>query len=339
MKKSLLLFFIGASIFYWFGCKSDSYRIGCEYYSEGKFDKSIEFLKNASKEGNKDSEYYLGCIYRLGGHGIEKNNEKSIFWHTKAAKKGHILSQFNLAHIELERNNLKEAINWFKKAADAGLVIAQYNLGCLYIQKDSVKNIQKGLELIEKSANSDLVNAQAYLGQLYETGDIVEKDENKAIYWYKKAADNNFASAQNILAYLWAEKEINLKDAEKYARKSVKKDSKNANYIDTLGWVLFKQGKYKEAISFLEKAVLLEPKSAIMKDHLGDAYEQTGNIEAVTLWLLALKSSDDKILNEKITAKLMNQVKTENDKKQLKKKIADFIGVSVHCNSSPPSEP
>ncbi len=46
-----------------------------------------------------------------------------------------------------------------------------------------------------KAAKAGLIDAQRDLGYSYFYGEGIKKDVNKAIYWYKKAADKNDAKA------------------------------------------------------------------------------------------------------------------------------------------------
>ena len=52
----------------------------------------------------------------------------------------------------------------------------------------------------------------------------------------------------NDLGYLYAEQGKNLEKAEAMIRKAVADEPENSAYLDSLGWVLFKRGKAKEAI-------------------------------------------------------------------------------------------
>src|SRR5581483_6554547 len=80
-------------------------------------------------------------------------------------------------------------------------------------------------------------------------------------------SDPNDASANNDLAYVWADQGKNLEEAERMIRKAMALDAEqrkdvtegdgNAAYLDTLGWVLFRRGQFKEARGWLEKASTL----------------------------------------------------------------------------------
>ena len=72
---------------------------------------------------------------------------------------------------------------------------------------------------------------------------------------------------------MWAEHGIKLAKARELIEKAVKLEPKNAAYLDSLGWVLFKQGQPKQALDYILKAAELskEP-DATVYDHLGDIY-------------------------------------------------------------------
>ena len=58
----------------------------------------------------------------------------------------------------------------------------------------------------------------------------------------------------NDLGYLYAEQGKNLEKAEAMIRKALQEEPESFAYLDSLGWVLFKRGKAKEALEPLKKA-------------------------------------------------------------------------------------
>jgi tetratricopeptide (TPR) repeat protein len=83
------------------------------------------------------------------------------------------------------------------------------------------------------------------------------------------------AGAYNYLGYTWAEKGVNLDEAEQYILKALKIEPDNAAFTDSLGWVYYKQGKYNEALEQLKKAASLNGDPVIL-EHLGDTYMKLG---------------------------------------------------------------
>ena len=79
---------------------------------------------------------------------------------------------------------------------------------------------------------------------------------------------------------------------------------------DSLGWVLYRQGKADQAIPLLEKAAAGDPGEAAINEHLGDAYWSTGRIyEARYAWRAALLTAEDKD-----RARLTSKIDTGLDK-------------------------
>ena len=114
----------------------------------------------------------------------------------------------------------------------------------------------------------------------------------------------------NDLGYIWADHDMKLDEAEKHIRKALeldkerrkkrkgfdpKTDHDSGAYLDSLGWVLYKQKKHEEAKGALLKAI--EDKSAQhleIYDHLGDVHMALGEREAaIAAWTKGLGFSTD----------------------------------------------
>jgi Flp pilus assembly protein TadD len=111
--------------------------------------------------------------------------------------------------------------------------------------------------------------------------------------------DPTHALACNDLAYHYAEMNRNLDEAEKLARKAIEQerrertfghdvgvdgDQDNGSFVDTLGWVLFRQGKLAEAHKELRRATELADgkESPVIWDHLGDVLVRMGDVAGAT---------------------------------------------------------
>ena len=102
---------------------------------------------------------------------------------------------------------------------------------------------------------------------------------------------------------MYVEENKNLDQAEAMIKKALEMDSSNGAYIDSLGWLYFKKGKFKEALKELEKAnvLLADP---VIRDHLGDVYLKTGEKEkARAIWQESLKLDPNQ---SKVKEKLEN---------------------------------
>lgn len=77
--------------------------------------------------------------------------------------------------------------------------------------------------------------------------------------------------AMNFLAYTWAERGIRLDKALSYVTQALAAMPENGAYLDTLGWIQFKQGRNQDAIATLLRA-FEQMEDAVIAEHIGDVY-------------------------------------------------------------------
>lgn len=75
-------------------------------------------------------------------------------------------------------------------------------------------------------------------------------------------------NTMNNYAWYMAEQGVNLEKALALSRRTVDADPKNANSLDTYGWLLHLLGRDAEARPWLERAVRLAPNSDTLREHL-----------------------------------------------------------------------
>lgn len=104
--------------------------------------------------------------------------------------------------------------------------------------------------------------------------------------------------AANMLGYLWAEAGENLEEAAQLIQIAIDQDSDNAAYLDSLGWVRYKQGRMAEALELLQKARMAPGGGdAVILDHLADTLWRLGRgPEAVAYWGAAREKLDEPAL-------------------------------------------
>jgi tetratricopeptide (TPR) repeat protein len=114
----------------------------------------------------------------------------------------------------------------------------------------------------------------------------------------------------NYLAYSWTEQGTNLQRAQSMLERALKLRPKDAQIIDSMGWVLYRLGHYDNAVKHLEQAVELKPQDAVINDHLGDAYWRVGRFsEARYQWQRALRMNPEPDLIASLESKLQNGLK------------------------------
>ena len=80
----------------------------------------------------------------------------------------------------------------------------------------------------------------------------------------------------NALAYIWADQGRNLKDALDYSLRATETAPDQGEFVDTLGWVYFRLGKYAKAAPLLERAATLTHDDPVVLGHLADTYLKLG---------------------------------------------------------------
>ena len=131
-----------------------AYHLG--WGGEKDFIKAIYYLDNQLISTDGDVCLELAEIYDEGGHGIEHNKMKALFYRQQAAMHGHPIAEFFYG-TKYENNQ------WVRK------------------------DISERLEILEKASEEGDAKATALLGDIYRTGMEVDIDLDKAKSYYELA--------------------------------------------------------------------------------------------------------------------------------------------------------
>ena len=106
---------------------------------------------------------------------------------------------------------------------------------------------------------------------------------------------------------MWADRNENLKEAEEFVRRALKVDEDNPAYLDSLAWIQYRRGEFKEALKIQLKALehSEEPDPEILM-HLGEIYIALDDSKRAQKYLKqadAIEDTPDDI-KAKIKAKL-----------------------------------
>lgn len=97
----------------------------------------------------------------------------------------------------------------------------------------------------------------------------------------------------NYLGYSLVEKKTKLDEALDMIERAVAASPDSGYIIDSLGWALYRLGRYEEAVPHMERAVELMAVDPVVNDHLGDVYWAVGRYrEAEFQWARALSFVD-----------------------------------------------
>jgi tetratricopeptide (TPR) repeat protein len=119
-----------------------------------------------------------------------------------------------------------------------------------------------------------------------------EKKFDEAETEFKRilAMNPQSAATLNYLGYMNADRDVRLEESLNYIKQAVSLEPTNGAYLDSLGWVYFKLGKYDLAEENLAKASLRMSSDPTVQDHLGDLYQKTGRLKlAAAHWERAVE--------------------------------------------------
>ena len=281
------------------------------YERLNQLDKAAREYKVALKADYRSPHIHLRlAIVLLKGNQLSQATEElklAIKYYDTQTPPSKPSSSFIEAHTLLAlvyslQGKMDEATAEYETALRGAIALEPDNirihksLARVYLRKNKFSDAEKTYRFILDLVPSDF-QAHFFLGTVYE-----EQDRRyEAIEEFKAALKFNpeYHEALNSLGYLYAEESINLEKAEGMIKKALIYEPDNGAYIDSLGWVHFKQGRYQEAVEELEQAIqfLSDP---IIYEHLGDVYQKLGNqIKAKENWQKSLEIDSEQNLRVK----------------------------------------
>lgn len=267
------------------------YSAGLLAFQLNDLDVARKELQGALDEHYPDADflrYSLGQIAENQRDGAAARN-----WYSQVGKGPQYLpSQVRLAFIEAQAGEF-----------DAGLARIG-KLGSNTAERVQLVLIQS--ELAREAKRYD--RADALLAQalqryprtpelLYERGLILELKDQPA------AAERDFRQllkirpndeqALNALGYVLANRTTRYAEAHQLIEKALKLAPDNPMIIDSMGWVLYKQGRLDESLKYLERAYAVLPDQEVAA-HYGEVLWKLGREQdAMNLWNRAREASPE----------------------------------------------
>ena len=158
-------------------------------------------LKKKVDSGDMHYANSLGYAYEFGV-GTSLSIKEAMKYYEMAAKQNNVLGMTNLANLYIQENKLKKAKPLLVKAAEKEYGYAQYLLAMNFFDLYSENN-KEALDWLERAAKNDEPEALYQLGVYYLEGD--EADLAKAINYFQRAAELNHADAALELSYIYDE--------------------------------------------------------------------------------------------------------------------------------------
>lgn len=175
-----------------------------------------------------------------------------------------------------------------------------YCLGVIYFRE---KEYGKAIEVLNSGLSHMKLYKNCSLDEFINTYVLIGDSYYRQDNWRKSFAAYDTCLIYrpqdpmilNNYAYYLSVLNKDLSRAGRMSAIAISKDSLNSTYIDTYAWILFRQKKYNEAKTYIDKAMFLSVTDTLQEvdstilEHAGDIYVKCGlKDEAVTLWQKAL---------------------------------------------------
>ncbi len=167
-------------------------------------------------------------------------------------------------------------------------------LSIIYTRAKRWKEAVDALAQAEKLATKP--DEKAYVSFL--RGDVYQRQKmyDEADTEFRKVlslvspADPQTAATLNYLGYMNADRGVKLEESLSFVKQALVLEPNNGAYLDSLGWVYFKLGKYDLAEESLNKAAVHMGADPTVQEHLGDLYQKTGRLKmAAVHWERAVQ--------------------------------------------------
>ncbi len=160
---------------------------------------------------------------------------------------------------------------------------AYVRLGIIFTRAKRWSDAEQSLAKAEQLSTKADDKAYVYFlrGDLYQRQKMYDQAEGefRKVLAATPATDPQAAATLNYLGYMNADRGVKLEESLNYIKQALTFDPNNPAYLDSLGWVYFRLGKYDLAEENLNKAALHMSSDPTVQEHLGDLYQKTGRLK------------------------------------------------------------
>ena len=176
-----------------------------DYYGDPRYffmiGECLEYGRGVDKDDCKAAEAYRNAHKWYTTHGNSYYNTEKAQIALERAARIDAISQYTIGKELFDKKNFKRALKYFKVAASNGLPIAIYYCGvCYYYGLGVTIDEQEARIWLQKADIPGIPDATKLLGDIYFNGKGVDKDDNIAMNYYMRAAYQDYAEAETIIA-------------------------------------------------------------------------------------------------------------------------------------------
>ena len=265
-------------------------------FCQEKLNKPIQALQaytEAIKRNPNDLDYYARIQQLFTSHAFPHYQDAlNAFASVMAFLPQNLEFYLIRGNIHKHYRHFDDAIEDFRKAVDINPNVVMANFQLAYCYK-KIGAYDKALTAIhrfiaqtrtgkEASTSRTLVSltlrAEIYQALGRNTDAIHDNEQIEQIYRHMLAQSPDDPMLLNNLAWHYATTDTRLEEAITLARQSIEAE-REPTYIDTLGWLYYKTGRYDDALVLFREALELDTENAqTYLYHLGATLYKLGRI-------------------------------------------------------------
>lgn len=278
------------------------------YISEKRYREAIDQMKKL-KQLNDD----VRIIRKLVLLELQEERYEDALSNLAEIKEMTIDDSYYLAITFAKLDRLEDALETLSEIPTAG------RLGCetAMLRSSILKDLDRQEEVINEllsaweyfSPKSSCIDIGYQLATELDTAG--RRDEGLEVAHKILEGNPHDPVALNLIGYVWADQGINLDKAHAMIKEALKARPGDPYILDSMAWVLYRQGKLGEALKHLKKAVEMLDRDPTIHEHMGDILRDMGDRrKALDYYLksstLSVKPRDE--LKEKIN-ELLKQLR------------------------------
>jgi tetratricopeptide (TPR) repeat protein len=211
-----------------------SFDEGVRLFKNKRYEAALkEFLDLQTGDDYPELSYYLGLCYTH----LEKYDEALLY--------------------------LEQVV-----ASEAGLIHLYQGRMLLGVIYALTKRYRLAEFEFRKLLDDGFESAKVYSALAYSLFLQKKAEESVALLEKALALEDDNPNALNSMGFILAEQNARLGTALKFCERAVEKNPRNPAYLDSLGWVHYRAGTYKDARLFLRKALEYAPRNREILSHL-----------------------------------------------------------------------
>lgn len=239
---------------------------------------------------------YDGAYYYLGLTALKQGHEQGAANFLAQVLRGPNRLSAMALRLELEPPELTNHSDYFQKLRQTH----QDLTADIYVLEAGHLRDSQHFDLAKKAYQKALTKHPNYTPLLYGYAllcqTMMELDTSEQLLKKIIAIEPDHVNALNALGYSYAEQGIRLKEAKQLIEKALTLAPESPAIIDSLGWVNYRLGHLREALTLLTKAYDMMPIAEIAA-HLGEVKWALGDLEgAFKVWNRALEAEPDNAL-------------------------------------------